>query len=402
MTDATVPQNKDRDQELTDWDKQTSASIIAENRKKKINGLIIGAMVLLGLVAVMVFKGSAQKASAPQAPLNLSSTPHKPLPELKANILHQQPPAPVAETPIMQSVDPLQGQREQLEMQRTEKARLLLEARLKSAIDPDMSSNQAHQSNPPGAPMTMGYGTLPDGAGGQGAQDANSRFTRAVSGKGVPASEASNITQLDHKILQGKVIEAVTVPRAISDLPGTVCAIVQRDVYAERGRNKLIPWGSRMCGVYSAELRKGQNRLFTIWKALRVSNADGSISEVALDSIGSDQLGSAGMGGIVDSHFAEIFGTSALLSIIGAGAANAGVSSSDQSNSAAQYRESVQQAAAQTSQSVLAPYVNIPPTVTVPAGSRIRIFVNRDLDFSTLYKEQSIADKAQRDEDLFD
>ncbi|WP_244256286.1 TrbI/VirB10 family protein [Caballeronia zhejiangensis] len=84
------------------------------------------------------------------------------------------------------------------------------------------------------------------------------------------------------------------------------------------------------------------------------------------------------------SHFAEIFGMSALLSIIGAGASNVGVSSGDQYNSASQYRQSAQQAAAHSSQQVLSPYINIPPTVTVPAGSRVRIYVNKDLDFTSL------------------
>ncbi|MBD4195086.1 type VI secretion protein, partial [Xanthomonas citri pv. citri] len=121
-------------------------------------------------------------------------------------------------------------------------------------------------------------------------------------------------------VLQGKLIEAVLEPRAISDLPGMVCATVQRDVYGAQDRNKLIPWGSRVCGVYSAEVRKGQDRLFVIWNTVR--RPDGV--QVALDSAGADQLGTAGMGGIVDTHFAGIFRTSALLSIIGAGASNAG------------------------------------------------------------------------------
>ncbi|KLB46260.1 type VI secretion protein, partial [Xanthomonas euvesicatoria] len=158
------------------------------------------------------------------------------------------------------------------------------------------------------------------------AQDPNSRFARAVSGNGVAVSKANQIDNLPYKVLQGKLIEAVLEPRAISDLPGMVCATVQRDVYGEQDRNKLIPWGSRVCGVYSAEVRKGQDRLFVIWNTVR--RPDGV--QVALDSAGADQLGTAGMGGIVDTHFAEIFGMSALLSIIGAGASNAGVSSGDQ------------------------------------------------------------------------
>lgn len=278
----------------------------------------------------------------------------------------------------------------------------MLEARMKSAIDPDNGSASSHGNNSNSVLAGIAESLVLSNPNGQGAQDANSRFARAVSGTGVPSGKASQITDLDYKILQGKVIEAVTIPRAISDLPGTLCALIQRDVYAERGRIKLIPWGSRLCGVYSAELRKGQDRLFAIWNRLRVAHPDGSISEVALDSIGSDQLGTAGMGGQVDTHFAEIFGTSALLSIIGAGAANAGVSGGDQNNSAAQYRVSVQQAAAQTSQSVLAPYVNMPPTVTVPQGARVRIFVNRDLDFSALYKAQAEKTRQRQSEDAFE
>lgn len=164
-----------------------------------------------------------------------------------------------------------------------------------------------------------------------------------------------------------------------------ICATVQRDVYAAKGREKLIPWGSRVCGVYSGDLRKGQERLFVVWNTLR--RPDGV--EVTLDSIGSDQLGSAGMGGHVNNHFGQIFGMSALLSIIGAGASTAGVNSNDQYNSEAYYRQAVQQATAQTAQQVLQPYVNIPPTVTVPAGSKIRIYVNRDLDFSGIYQKKN-------------
>ncbi|WP_244256287.1 TrbI/VirB10 family protein [Caballeronia zhejiangensis] len=77
-----------------------------------------------------------------------------------------------------------------------------------------------------------------------------------------------------------------------------MCALIQRDVYGAQGRVKLIPWGSRVCGTYNAELRKGQDRLFVVWNTLR--RPDGV--QVALDSAGGDQLGTAGMGGIVDNE----------------------------------------------------------------------------------------------------
>ncbi|MGX8295310.1 TrbI/VirB10 family protein [Xanthomonas oryzae] len=397
MSDQTNKPQEDREAAVREWEKQANASLVADDRKKKMSGIAIAAIAAAGLAAVWYMKHSGSEPAKPAANSELSIPERKPVPKLK-----DQEPASVAEatsapaaTPAnaTQADDPMKAQREQMEMQRREQERRMLEARMKSAIIPPNSNNQAAVSAQPvgdsGDPGQSNAGLLGGGSGDRGAQDPNSRFARAVSGDGVAVSKANQIDNLPYKVLQGKLIEAVLEPRAISDLPGMVCATVQRDVYGAQDRNKLIPWGSRVCGVYSAEVRKGQDRLFVIWNTVR--RPDGV--QVALDSAGADQLGTAGMGGIVDTHFAGIFGTSALLSIIGAGASNAGVSSGDQYNSAAAYRQSVQQAAAQTSQSVLQPYINIPPTITVPAGSRVRIYVNKDLDFTSIYKNEIDAAK---------
>lgn len=397
MSDQTNKPQEDREAAVREWEKQANASLVADDRKKKMSGIAIAAIAAAGLAAVWYMKHSGSEPAKPAGNSELSIPERKPVPKLK-----DQEPASVAEatsapaaTPAnaTQADDPMKAQREQMEMQRREQERRMLEARMKSAIIPPNSNNQVAVSAQPvgdsGDPGQSNAGLLGGGSGDRGAQDPNSRFARAVSGDGVAVSKANQIDNLPYKVLQGKLIEAVLEPRAISDLPGMVCATVQRDVYGAQDRNKLIPWGSRVCGVYSAEVRKGQDRLFVIWNTVR--RPDGV--QVALDSAGADQLGTAGMGGIVDTHFAGIFGTSALLSIIGAGASNAGVSSGDQYNSAAAYRQSVQQAAAQTSQSVLQPYINIPPTITVPAGSRVRIYVNKDLDFTSIYKNEIDAAK---------
>ncbi|WP_386266144.1 TrbI/VirB10 family protein (plasmid) [Xanthomonas citri pv. mangiferaeindicae] len=397
MSDQTNKPQEDREAAVREWEKQANASLVADDRKKKMSGIAIAAIAAAGLAAVWYMKHSGSEPAKPAGNSELSIPERKPVPKLK-----DQEPASVAEatsapaaTPAnaTQADDPMKAQREQMEMQRREQERRMLEARMKSAIIPPNSNNQAAVSAQPvgdsGDPGQSNAGLLGGGSGDRGAQDPNSRFARAVSGDGVAVSKANQIDDLPYKVLQGKLIEAVLEPRAISDLPGMVCATVQRDVYGAQDRNKLIPWGSRVCGVYSAEVRKGQDRLFVIWNTVR--RPDGV--QVALDSAGADQLGTAGMGGIVDTHFAGIFGTSALLSIIGAGASNAGVSSGDQYNSAAAYRQSVQQAAAQTSQSVLQPYINIPPTITVPAGSLVRIYVNKDLDFTAIYKDEIDAAK---------
>lgn len=379
MADPIKP--TDRESAVSEWEKQNHTSLVSPSKNSKLTGLGLAAATVMALGAVFWLKHSPT-TSRDNSPENreVEIAERKPVPKLP----EEQTPAPQpvhAQTPAEisnQSMDSAKQQRLEFE-------RKMREARMKSALLAQVSnsnaaggSTEAVSSSPDNKASLFGA-TQPNGA-----QDANSKFSRAVSGQGVPVSTAKTIDHLEYKILQGKLIEAVLEPRAISDLPGMICATVQRDVYAAKGREKLIPWGSRVCGVYSGDLRKGQERLFVVWNTLR--RPDGV--EVTLDSIGSDQLGSAGMGGNVNNHFGQIFGMSALLSIIGAGVSTAGVNSNDQYNSEAYYRQAVQQATAQTAQQVLQPYVNIPPTVTVPAGSKIRIYVNRDLDFSGIYQKK--------------
>lgn len=387
MSTPANPSLDEREAAVREWEQQTHRSLLADGRKRKVSGIAIAAVTAVVLGAVWYLRHGDGDPVKPAA--NLSIPERKPVPKLKDQ--GQERTAAPAPTPVQPADDPTRAQREQMELQRLEQQRRMLEARMKSAIMAPNSQDSA--ATPPLAeagPVQAASGALGGVAAERGAQDANSRFARAVSGQGVTVSQAQQIDHLPYKILQGKLIEAVLEPRATSDLPGMVCATVQRDIYGAQERHRLIPWGSRICGLYSAQVRKGQDRLFVIWNTVR--RPDGV--QVTLDSAGADQLGTAGMGGSVDTHFAQIFGMSALLSIIGAGASIVGVSSGDQYNSAAAYRQSVQQAAAQSAQSALQPFLGIPPTITVPAGTRVRIYANKDLDFSPVYHQEIAA--AQR------
>lgn len=383
--------------EPPDWVQDANQSLLAGERRKKIGMVAIIAFVLAMLGLGWFLTAGGQEAKEPARP-DQNIPDRKPVEKLKPapakDETAAQEEAPPSDTPPPPpEADQIKAQREQLRLQRQADAARMRDARLKSAIVIYNGDGQgpAARMQPSGVePSRSG----PGGAVADGAQDGNSRFARAVSGGSVAVSRAEQLADLEHTIWKGKMIEAVTEQRAISDLPGTICAIVQRDVFGAQGRIPLIPWGARMCGVYSADLRKGQERLFVVWN--EVTDAKGV--RVSIDSIGSDQLGTSGMGGQVDTHFAQIFGVSALLSIIGAGVSNAGVSSSDQNNSSAAYRESVQQAAAQTSQQALQPYINIPPTIIVPHGTRVRVLVNRDLSFGDLYKAQ--AEAVNHDDDI--
>lgn len=387
---------EEREAAVQEWEKQTNRPVVADDRKKQMTGVAIGLMAVFAIGAVWYIKNGQGSSTQMAANSELTIPERRPVPRLKEE---EQPiapvpePSPTPETVTSQSAyNPNQAQLDELERQRQEEQRRMLEARLKSSLVPTHPNQATGGGAAASAQPGMGSGGMQGHSAGllggdSGPQDGNSRFAQSVSGAGVAVSRVTQIENLEYKVLQGKVIEAVLQPRANSDLPGTICATVQRDVYGEQGRAKLIPWGSRVCGVYNADIQKGQERIFTVWNHLRTPDGQ----DIALDSPGADQLGTAGMGGIVDTHFAEIFGMSALLSIIGAGAANVGVSGDDRYNSGAYYRQEVQRAAAQTAQQVLQPYLSIQPTITVPHGSRVRIYINRDLDFTDMYKEEMAA-----------
>jgi type IV secretion system protein VirB10 len=127
-------------------------------------------------------------------------------------------------------------------------------------------------------------------------------------------------------------------------------------------------------GEYRPATALGQSRAFVIWT--RVLRPDGV--SIQIGSPATDPLGRAGLSGSVDNHFFERFSGAILLSVLNAGVtALAGSPSTEVVIGSSQEATGVAAAA-----SSFAP-ANIAPTIKVPQGSPIRIFVARDLEFSS-------------------
>jgi type IV secretion system protein VirB10 len=234
---------------------------------------------------------------------------------------------------------------------------------------------------------TSASSVQPSSRGDPPSADPNERFFAEKSGRARAGAQAVRLNDLAHTVLQGKLVDCVLETAIQSDLPGQLRCSTSNDVYAESGRAVMLPARTRMIGQYNSAVRKGQVRVFVIWQ--RAITPDGV--DIQFDSPGTDALGRAGVGGEVDNHYREIFGVSAMLSIIGAGASSYGVSGVDQPNSEAAYRQALQQSFAQTAQQILSPYAQIAPTIHVNQGEAIKIFVNRDLDFSGVYAARPAA-----------
>lgn len=198
---------------------------------------------------------------------------------------------------------------------------------------------------------------------------------------------------LGNIVAQGKIIDAVLETAINTDLPGQLRAIISRDVYAEQGKNIILPKGTRLVGSYQSDIKRGQRRVQVIWnRAIRPDGID-----IALDSPGTDQLGRSGIEGIVDNKYFEIFSNAVLVTSISAGvailasdAAGSGnittTNNTDGSSTSTGNPEDFAIAdgvrnVGDVTKQLLDDLTQMKPTITVDQGTRIKVFVNRDLIF---------------------
>lgn len=214
-------------------------------------------------------------------------------------------------------------------------------------------------------------------AGSREGLTASEAFAARIGDAENAPATAAHIGDLASTVIEGTLIAGVLETAINSDLPGFTRAVVSEDVRSFDGTEVLVPRGSRLIGQYRSGLAIGESRAFVVWTRLILPNG----VAIKLASPVTDSLGRAGLGGKVDRHFLERFGSAILLSIIGAGAE---ILAAESGNSSVVITSSAQ--AYGVAQTALQASVNIPPTIKIAQGSPIRIFVARDLIFP-LYEE---------------
>jgi type IV secretion system protein VirB10 len=226
-------------------------------------------------------------------------------------------------------------------------------------------------------------------------EDANLDFASKVGKANTKADRvvATRIGNLQRTIAQGRIIQATTESIINTELPGPVRAIVSRDVFAEAGTQPLIPKGSRLIGTYNTSLLGGQSRVYLVWT--RVIRPDGV--DVMINSPLVDQLGQAGIGGQVDTKFQQIFSRAIMSSLITIGVAigsdeitgggttsttNSSIGGTTQSGDGATTATvNALNRLGSTTDSFLQRYLNLGPSILVDQGTKVNVFVNRDLVF---------------------
>ena len=220
--------------------------------------------------------------------------------------------------------------------------------------------------------------------------------------EGVQRKLSSWRVDMSEMILADKPIPAVLARTIMSGAEGVpVTAIVERNVYAEEGRNIVIPAGSRVMG----EMRNFQGggstgsavRVDISWT--RLIRPDGSAFEFS-DATTGDAQGRAGALGYIDEQLLKKYTlpivtstlTSAITYLAAAGESSQnsdGESTQDAKAEAADdARENFVEDMRAIFQKILSDKTDISAVAYVPAGTRLIIYPKVDLWIRTAEREQ--------------
>ena len=180
-------------------------------------------------------------------------------------------------------------------------------------------------------------------------------------------------------IYEGTTLDTVLMNRLNGDAPGPVKVLVSNPVYSHDRQHVLIPAGTVVLGearaIGSPEIGH-QRRMALVFH--RMIMPDGY--SVDLDKfLGLGQSGAVGVKGKVNNHYLKIFGTSIALGVIaGAGQIEEGGGIISTSGSQA-FATGASANISQSATSVLDRFLDIPPTITVREGQRIKVYFTQDL-----------------------
>ena len=179
-------------------------------------------------------------------------------------------------------------------------------------------------------------------------------------------------------VFEGTTIDTVLVNRLDGEFAGPLKVMVTNPVYSQDRQHLLIPEGTFILGDVQKVAGMGQKRLAVTFHRLLMPDG----YSVDLDQFhGLDQAGATGLKDKVNNHYVEIFGASIALGVI-AGAAEATNLNQGYSESGTEaYKSGIASSLSQSSANVLDRFINIPPTITIREGHRIKVYITQDLLF---------------------
>jgi len=231
-------------------------------------------------------------------------------------------------------------------------------------------TSQAALSQPSGPPATNMIPTE---------QEKRSHSSGDAAAKRTAEVSIDSAVGQPYVIYEGLTMDTILMNRLDGDAPGPVKVMVSSPVYSHDRQHVLIPDGTIVLG----EARKigasgfGQQRRMAV-VFHRMIMPDGYSAD--LDQFHClDQIGEEGLKDKVNNHYFEIFGTSIALGVIaGASQIEAGGGTITTSGSQA-FTTGAASSVSQSATTVLDRFIQIPPTITIREGHRIKVYFVQDM-----------------------
>jgi type IV secretion system protein TrbI len=180
-------------------------------------------------------------------------------------------------------------------------------------------------------------------------------------------------------VYEGSVLDAVLMNRLDGDAVGPVKILVSNPLYSHDHQHVIIPEGTVVLGEAKKIGAAGfgqQRRMAVVFH--RLIMPDGY--SVDLDQFqGLDQIGEEGLKDKVNNHYLQIFGTSIALGVIaGASQITQGGGTITTSGSQA-FTNGAAGSVSQSATTILDRFIQIPPTITIREGHRVKVYFTQDL-----------------------
>ncbi len=178
-----------------------------------------------------------------------------------------------------------------------------------------------------------------------------------------------------YSLCEGTIIDARTENRLVGEFSGPVKAFTSSDTLSRDGQHLLLPKGTVVLGNANGVSQTNQRRIAVTFHRLILPDGRG----VALDQVpGLDQAGETALAGKTNRHLMSTFGTAAVIGAL-AGFSQFGAGSVYTGGGIDTYRQGVASSMGQSGQQILQRDLNRMPTITIPEGKAIEIYLTADL-----------------------
>ena len=199
-------------------------------------------------------------------------------------------------------------------------------------------------------------------------------------------------------LAKGTLPDCTLLTAILTDQPGFLKCILSAPVMSMDGKVVLMEAGTTMEGEYAQGLQAGQKAIFTLWSRAVTPH----FVSVQLNSPGTDALGRAGTSGYVDNKWFERFAGAVFFSLLedakqiyiarqdGRASRPSGATYGDTYNIGMPGSLSQLNNTGSTTKSIVEEMLKqgaqLRPSLYKNQGEIIKIFVARDVDFSTVYE----------------